>query len=270
MQELCLMCFNIRFDTDRDGDDKWDNRKGDVVGMIKEYNPIILGTQEVLINQRDYIRNELNYQCVGVGRVDGNDDGEFNPIYYQKGEIHCIESGTFWLSRSPYSPGSKIESSSLPRICTWAKFEEFNCQSIFYVFNTHLDHTSSSARMEQSTILLEQISKIAGLYPSILMGDFNSEPSSLVYKTFKNSYYEDTKDIASTSDVIHGDLLSFTGFHSPLSSNSIPKGMCHIDYIFVSGFICKKWEQIIKLRNNGRAFSDHRPLLVKVSNKYAK
>jgi hypothetical protein len=72
-----VMSFNIRYGTAWDGSNKWDLRKEFLVDTIQAFNPDLLGTQETLGFQRDFLAKELPaYDHLGVGRIDGRADGE--------------------------------------------------------------------------------------------------------------------------------------------------------------------------------------------------
>ena len=267
-EAVSVMTFNVRYDEESDGEDRWARRRGDVISFLKEKRPVVLGVQEALVHQRDDLATAFpGYGVVGGGRDDGDRGGELNCIFYLHEELHCVASGTFWLSSTPHQPGTKVATSSLPRICTWAMVHRHGSpKSMFVVFNTHLDHQSSEARRQQTSILLRQIQHIAGLYPSVLMGDLNCTSSSPPYEALASSFYMDSRGIAEESSVINGHLKSFTGFHSPTSV--VPPGSTQIDHVFVSGFDVLRWEQTSQLRPNGRALSDHRALLVHLVNQY--
>ena len=71
-----VMSFNIRYDEPEDGPQNWHHRKENVVRMIKFYDLDIIGMQEVLISQVNYLKENLKeYQAIGVGRVDGKEKG---------------------------------------------------------------------------------------------------------------------------------------------------------------------------------------------------
>ena len=76
------MTFNVRYSTAKDGINQWDNRKKDVLNLLKNYSPDIVGFQEMLKSQLEFIDGNLNkYNYVGVAREDGKSDGEFSPIF---------------------------------------------------------------------------------------------------------------------------------------------------------------------------------------------
>lgn len=168
-----IITYNIRYDNPSDGIDRWQFRCDDLISLLEEQCANIICFQEVLWNQFEFLQQKLaTFTAVGVGRDDGPSQGELGPIFFTK-NFQCLASGTFWLSDTPHQAGSKLKSSSLPRICTWAKLEDKDVEnSTFCVFNTHLDHASGDARRQQTQILLQQIRHIAGLYPSLLTWGF--------------------------------------------------------------------------------------------------
>ena len=53
-----VMSFNIRYGTARDGDNSWTKRQDFLVETIRAFDPDLLGTQETLDFQRDYIAGQ--------------------------------------------------------------------------------------------------------------------------------------------------------------------------------------------------------------------
>src|SRR5690348_9313025 len=81
---LRVMTFNIRYGTAADGENHWDKRKEWLVQTIKAFDPDLLGTQETLGFQRDYLAQNLSgYGVVGVGRDDGKEQDEMMALYYR-------------------------------------------------------------------------------------------------------------------------------------------------------------------------------------------
>jgi endonuclease/exonuclease/phosphatase family metal-dependent hydrolase len=86
-----LITYNIRYANNHDGDDSWDNRKAKVVDILKTNNPDIIGLQEVLKKQLNYLDKNLDqYDYVGVGRDNGKTKGEYSPIFYKKINIRWL------------------------------------------------------------------------------------------------------------------------------------------------------------------------------------
>jgi len=158
----------------------WINRREVMIKEIEKEAPDILGLQEVLADQYDYIAEHLgaNYSMHGVGRDDGVRKGEFAPVLFRDDRFQLIDSGNFWLSHTPNIPGSKYEGAGCVRICSWVKLVQiddglFGDPLSFLYANTHLDNVSEDARSFGSQIVSDFTHEIADGDPIILTGDFN-------------------------------------------------------------------------------------------------
>ncbi len=253
---LKLMTYNIRLDTPADGPNQWGLRSHKVVDLLRKYNPDVIGTQEALPNQVTDIATSLaEYAHVGVGRDDGKSKGEFCAIYYRKNMFEGVESGTFWLSKTPEIPGSKDWDAAITRVCTWVKLKSRNTGKVFLVFNTHFDHKGKEARRNSVLLLRKKIPEISGRLPFVLMGDFNFKPDEAPYGEIVNNrdwkVYDTFSGQAETA-------CTFTGF-------SVKSDVCNrIDYIFLSKKIKPLSFDIIR-DNDGTYYpSDHLPVMTKV------
>src|SRR5262249_5662788 len=153
--DVRVMSFNIRFGTAKDGDNHWDLRKELLIETIRAFDPDLLGTQETLGSQRDFIAAKLmTYDFLGVGRDDGREQGEMRARYYKRDRFENLDGGHFWLSEPPDTIGSKNWDSSLPRMVTWVKLrdrrDEKGAPILF--FNTHFDHMGKTARLESARL----------------------------------------------------------------------------------------------------------------------
>jgi len=71
------MSYNIRYDNPKDAENAWPNRKETLVNQILFYAPDILGIQEGLEHQVNYINDKLeSYSFVGIGRADLKEKGK--------------------------------------------------------------------------------------------------------------------------------------------------------------------------------------------------
>ena len=119
-QNISLMSYNIRYDNPRDSINNWQNRKEFLLSQLDYYKPEIIGTQEGLKHQIEWLNDKLDsYNYVGKGRGDNKEKGvgEFSAIFYNNEKFAKIESNTFWLSNIPEQP-SRGWDASLNRICT--------------------------------------------------------------------------------------------------------------------------------------------------------
>lgn len=142
----------------------------------------------------EWLREELSEYCfIGVGGEVGL-LGEQVPIAYKKELFQLLYYETFWLSDTPYIPGSRFKiQSSCPRICTTAILWEnkpaycLKTKKAFGVINLHLDHESAFARSEGNKTVLAKVSENERLknIPIIIAGDFNAAPESDEMKQLK-------------------------------------------------------------------------------------
>ena len=254
--DLKVMSFNVRYGSANDGDNSWPNRRTTVVNVIKQYDPDIIGTQETLRFQADYIRGELrDYDSFGMSRQPG-EDGERMEIFYKKSVLAPIEIGHFWLSETPDVPGSKSWDSSLPRMATWTKFWHIATGQYFYYLNTHFDHRGEVARNEAARIIAEQMTNIAGDAHVIITGDFNtiggkSDPWKTITQTFKDCWDEAEEQF--------GPLDTFGGFNEPnLDSDR------RIDWILYRGAATVRRCETVTYEEHGRYPSDHYPIYAEI------
>jgi endonuclease/exonuclease/phosphatase family metal-dependent hydrolase len=169
-----IMSFNIRYGAADDGDDRWDNRREKVFDLIARQGADVVGLQEALNFQVEQIAAALKgYGVVSVGRDDGKQAGEQCTILYRRDRFRLADSGTFWFSNSPWTPGSKHWGNTIPRICTWVRLEEQISGSDFFVFNLHMDHQSQSSRVRSAELLSRRIAERTPKAPVVVTGDFN-------------------------------------------------------------------------------------------------
>jgi endonuclease/exonuclease/phosphatase family metal-dependent hydrolase len=181
--DLRVMSFNCRVSTLFDLQNTWGIRKNLLATTIENFDPDLLGTQECLASQSNYLRERLGaYAFVGVGRNDGKRKGEMCGVYFKRDKFTELDSGHFWLSESPSKPGSKGWGAIFPRMVTWVKLQPKAGGQPFVWFNTHLDAFSSRARENGAKLLRQRIASIAGGLPVVVTGDFNADAGSTPYR----------------------------------------------------------------------------------------
>lgn len=243
--------FNIRFDDSSDQKKSWKIRKPLLNSLLKKYHWDIIGVEEPVLQQMLDIQKMLNWDYFGVGRDDGLKKGEFTAIFYNSNRFTLLESGHFWLSETPDVP-SVYATAMFPRICVWGKLADSDGKQ-FFVFNTHLDHVSEEARLFAIQFILQRAELISEGAPLILLGDLNSQPTTLTYQHIIEKY-QDAKLIAKTPAI--GPNGSFHDFNPRRPENQLQR----IDYIFVSNaFQVITYETIID-EVNGFSASDHFPV----------
>lgn len=228
-QSLSVGQFNIRYDNeqDRSNGNGWDVRKQRVIDLLNYEQWDIFGAQEVLNNQLEDLKINLNgYDYIGTGRDDGKTRGEYAPIFYKKSRINCLKNGQFWLSETPDVVASKGWDAALCRICTWGYFEDKSSKWRFWAFNLHMDHIGVKARSESAKLILSKIKEMCGNDPYILTGDFNVDQNSEVYKLLTES--KTLLDSYNVARYRMAETGSMNSFNMEYHTNS------RIDHIFVS------------------------------------
>ncbi len=254
------MTFNIKNSRDFSNPKNiWFNRKDKVLKIIQKYKPDIIGLQEVYEDQLDFLSDNLpEYKYEGVGRDDGMQEGEFNPIFYRELEIQ--NSGTFWLSDTPDTCSNSW--GGLFRICTWINF---NNEIPFAVYNTHFENTKSSIRLKSIPVVVKEMEKNSPDRSIILTGDLNFRRNSKEYDTlsriFCDAYEEDRNNSFNWAVTSH----EFKGTKKSILSW---KGRLIIDYIWLKGSINVQKTQIIhdNPEEPPEVFSsDHWPVISDIS-----
>lgn len=259
-QSIKAMSFNIRYDNPEDGKQNWHHRKENVVRMINFYDLDIIGMQEVLVSQLNYLKVNLKqYNTVGVGREDGKEKGEFAPIFYREDRFEVLKSGTFWLSETPEKV-SKGWDASLERIATWAVFKDKATGKEFIFMNTHFDHIGDIARLESAKLLKQRSIELAGDLPLILSGDFNLVPESEAIKTLIEPDGANTLfNASSVASFTYGPNWTSSGFDNrPFQARKV------IDYIFVKGVEKVNRYAVFSEMLNDIFLSDHCPVFAEI------
>lgn len=200
--DISVMSFNLRYDTEEDGDNKWDNRKDACVKMIKETKPSIWGIQEGLLRQLNFLEENLtDYKYVGVGRDDGHSSGEYSAIFYLKDRFELLENNTFWLSETPDEPSYGWDA-DCRRIVTWAHLKDLDSDKTLFVFNTHFDHIGKTAREESAKLLVRKIKEIADDGATVFItGDFNALIRNSIFEPIVNEYYSARRFAEKTDNI---------------------------------------------------------------------
>lgn len=243
---LKIMSFNLRYDTEGDGINRFSIRLPRVLDTIRKENPDIIGFQEVTDPMREIMRKNLtDYITVGCGR-DKNYHGEAMLIAYRTSLFEMISCENIWLSETPNVAGSHYggDHSHCPRMYTSLLLKADGIEAPFRFINTHLDHVSAQGRVLEATQLTAAINKYDEKF--ILTGDFNATP--------------DAPEIALIcSNLAHRGGRDCTAELGPTFHNFgryTPEEMVKIDYIFTDG-VCENAYRVEDTPINGQYYSDH-------------
>ena len=253
-----IMTFNLRKNTELDGDNAWPYRMKAAVQMVKRHDADMIGIQEGLHGMlEDLARLLPEYAWIGEGR-EGGTKGEYAAILYKKSKWNAGAMGHFSLSEHPEQLGVKSWNASHTRMCTWVTLKSQTGDE-FATFNTHLDHLSEEAQHKGMELIRERMQTFRNrtALPVVLTGDFNVYPdhavvTGLEQEGYRNAYSvlrQENRDVGAT-------------FHDFQGSESEEKEP--IDYIFVS----PEWEirhvTIDREQYEGKYPSDHYPVIAEL------
>ncbi len=260
-----MMTYNLKFASPT-FEPSWEVRREMQVDLIRKYDPDIIGTQEGLKEQIDYLMDQLpEYIVIGEGRKGGDDD-EHMAIFIKRDMFRLREMHSFQLSETPEIIGSGPEKN--PRMVTWTRLAVINRPGEgegspypqdyrghwentqeFYVFNTHYfnGRIDSLARLNASKLILERINALdrfgawTAERPIFLMGDFNCRPGSKPYKVlvYDNSLSNEDGKLHDTAEKKD-----------------------RIDWILFKGAVKVVQYEVVDYNTDGVYPSDHKPIYV--------
>ena len=257
---LNVMSFNIRYGTARDGDNAWELRRRSVIEVIETFGAEVLGIQEALRFQLDEIGDALpRYRRIGVGRTDGDREGEYAAILIDRSRLTVLEEGTFWFSDEPTKPGSTSWGNDIPRICTWARLRDHISERTFYVYNVHWDHRSQPSRERSAGLLMERIAtRTFDADPVLVTGDFNAGESN---PAFARLLEPGDMPLLDTFRALHPtaqQVGTFNGFEGTTSGDKIDAVLASADWEILAS-------EIVRSETGGRYPSDHFPVVATVA-----
>ena len=262
-EQLRVMTFNVpKTNIPSEGVNLWSNRVAALQKYWKTVRPDVIGMQEPKKSDlQDYLSGLPEYAMVGVGRDNGKEKGEYNPLLYNTRSIRVEDHGYFWLSTTPNTP-SKSYGSQFNRMCTWALMRDKRTQALFLMCNLHLDHTSDACRESQVKVAKAQIKVVQeklmkklpasafgsnGELPTILTGDFNTLASQPAYEYARGEAFP-MFDAWSMSPDRNG-----TGYSMVASKRKL-------DYIFTTASVYSVAGYLeLSLQPSGLQYSDHNP-----------
>ncbi|MCA8973089.1 MAG: endonuclease/exonuclease/phosphatase family protein [Planctomycetes bacterium] len=202
---------NVRYGTADDGDNAWPKRRELLATTLLQVRPDILGVQEALAFQLDFLAAKLpHHRRLGQGR-DGGERGEHAALFIDTRRFEVLDHGDFWLSETPATPASIGWDAALPRICTWAALRELGTGRAMQVWNVHFDHRGATARHESAKLLARRIAATVG--PHVVLGDFNAGEDSAPLDALRAAGLRDTfRDVAPAATAV-GTFHGFRGGH---------------------------------------------------------
>ena len=170
---LTVMSFNIRRDSESDGEYNWRYRKESIIKMIKEYGPDIICMQEVMPHMAKYLVSELAgcYNHVGLECFTNREISK-SWCFLGEGMLTFYKKGKFDLVDSDYMKLFDARILNVRR-ATMLTLKDKN-DKLYYIFNTHFCHLDRTCRKKSFEKILNYIdnNNLENVY---IAGDFNCE-----------------------------------------------------------------------------------------------
>lgn len=261
---LTYATFNIRYaNGDRGTKHDWSLRRDTVARFVQQAKIDVCGMQEVLHEQLLDLQERMpEYAFVGVGRDDGDTRGEYSPVAYRRDRWEALQSGTFWLSPTPDSIGSRGWDAALPRIASWVLLRDKHSGRELMCINTHFDHVGHQARIESGKLILQKVREIAGQLPMVLTGDFNVNMADAVYDSIMHDDAYPVLDTHTQGAPHEGANYTYHGFGKRKVMQCDK-----IDFVFTSTDITTLGTYIPMEDRSHPAtmMSDHNPIVVRMA-----
>ncbi|MBR4286296.1 MAG: endonuclease/exonuclease/phosphatase family protein [Clostridia bacterium] len=244
-----IMSFNIR--CANVGSDSWEDRIGIVSQTMLESEADSIGVQEATPGWMAALNENIGdkYAYVGVGRDDGDNEGEYSAVFYLKDKYNVVDSGTFWLSETPDKVSFGWDA-ACRRVCTWVVLENKESGEKYVHLNSHFDHVGVTARKNSVDLILDKASEYKDL-PVVFTADMNVVQGSDNYKQFVNSkILRDTK--FDTTDTM--DYCTYHDTKPSLHTDDV------IDYVMVNNHFDTVSYRVVTEGVDGRFVSDHYPI----------
>ena len=256
---LDVMTFNIRTASGRDGDNAWPHRKALVVETIERFLPQVVGLQEALDEQIEYLDVMLpDYRWLGIDRGLNGGVGlsESTPIFYRHDVLSPIESGNFWLTSTPDAPPVRREGRRRGRggrIVTWARFHHRETGRQIYVFNTHFTLRRGQSQLDSAELIVTRVAALPAGSAVIVMGDFNNSAGDS--DTWRAATARGLRDAWVLADETRGPTATYGSFGPPGDDMTE-----RVDWILVGGPIAVRSVETVLHSRGGRYPSDHYPV----------
>lgn len=250
---LKVISFNVRTPADTAPGKRWMDRREAMVTTIRQAHPAVMGTQELVKEQADYLASQLpDYRWFGEGRRGGDDD-EHMGVFYDSKAVALEQSGNFWLSDTPDVAGSISWGNLFPRMVTWGLFRRMEDGRRFYLFNTHLPYRDEDepSRVRGAQAIIAHLKTLPADIPVVVTGDFNSEPGGPTY-TALTAALKDARTQVAAPRGPKNTFHDFTG-----------KATTELDWVLVRGFTARDFATV-DARVDRILPSDHFPLVVEL------
>lgn len=253
-----IVTFNLRCNWEEEASptNSFLHRAGGILFAIRSEQPDVICFQEGTPENEHFLSENLPEYTFVFNQRNSDFGGEGLITALRKETVGLLSLEFFWLSDTPYQPGSRFEiQSPCPRVCQVLLLKNKRNGSLFRVYNNHLDHQSDAARIlgirQVAQRMAEDLKKIPA--PYFVLGDFNALPNSETVEYCKNNGQVEMIDLTDR-------------FEATYHEYGRPEKSEKIDYIFVDGETAKKAEPayLWEYQHAGIFLSDHYPIAVNI------
>jgi endonuclease/exonuclease/phosphatase family metal-dependent hydrolase len=250
-----VMTYNIRVQTESDGENDWPHRRDMVASVLRFHQADVLCLQEAYVNMIGDLSQRLpGFAWYGVGSADGKESGACNPVFFRASRFELLRAATFWLSATPHMPSCGWDG-AYPRAATFVRLRDTITGRELSIFNVHLDHLGVKAREESARLLAQRASAESG--DVIVLGDFNCERHESPCRVMARAGLRDAREASLNGHF--GLSTSFNDFKLKW------RQAYTIDHILVSAGLTVQQEGIPGDLFEGRLPSDHFPVIAELA-----
>ncbi len=232
--------------------------------LLLSFDPDSIGVQECRGSWGGLLKKHFISQ--GYARVGVDAGGNVEPtagyfatyILYKEDKFNLIDSGTFWMSKTPEVPSIYGPTVDCNRTCTWAILEDKVTGFRYVHMNCHLDWMDMSVNKIQVEMIREQIERFEAMgYPVFAGGDYNcDEGTDSYYAMLDSEIVADSKKVAEKAN----DIATYPSYgeYDVYDPSQRP-----IDYFFVTkNKMTVKEYRVVDEKPDGEYISDHFPVFV--------
>lgn len=258
----------------------WAARGQYVMQIIKNYDFDIVGMEEVTgrsgkvsmshgsgYSQLEELERGLSDYTFLKYERDGNNnasDYSYNVIAYKTARYQSLDNGCFWLTATPDTPSNGWDPNyTIKRTCGWSKMQDKATGEIFFFAVTHCNYGPSLDGPNGAKVIVDRLSKLAGDYPVVLVGDFNMRRADhpKAYREYV-TYFNDAAISADASLCIPEDNRQISWTTTGWTTADKASSGSEFDFVFYRNMHAV--QRYVITENFGRGInpSDHFPVLV--------
>ena len=262
MKSIKIMSFNILTSSLPSKKHHWNDRKQLVLDIIRRHAPDVVGFQEVQQDQLGTLVDALgDYGCYHQEWHSDVLKQELLPIFYLKDRLAVVQSGTFWINKTPDLP--RIEDGEVLRACTWVHLAQADepSQNAIAVYHSHFDNKKQWLRELGAGLVLDRLSSQSQGIPAIFIGDLNTTPESSAYRRLRTRFRDAFLDAPA---IRMPDQITCHAFTGATSMVRFRPTIQWIDYILMDATLkCTNATRILDHPKElaGIYPSDHWPIL---------